>query len=211
MTYSFSRRLFAWSAAAILAAGIAAPHAAADTLLSGFEGNLSSSAGPSWTTGLPHSFVPGGATEGASAIQITHNTSWTQSFLLQSVQVAALIAANDKFEFDVTTPATQSWREVFVVMNGDGKPWQAYPFAPAPGATTHFALDLVATGVKAIAANNPTWWEMEFIFQGGDTTGAPQINTTLDNLKFTAIPEPATCGLAAAAMLGLFVVRRKRS
>jgi hypothetical protein len=50
------------------------------------------------------------------------------------------------------------------------------------------ALDLNATGLQEGAQsllNEDAWWLLWLIFQGGDTSGADRITTTLDNIRFT--------------------------
>jgi hypothetical protein len=184
----------------------------ADVLLSGFEGNLSSSTGLTWGTSLPRSFVATGVTQGSSALQLTHGTNWAQDFILDGGAIAGLVAGHDKFSVDATTPATTVWRELFIIMQGDGLNWdQRGPFALPAGATTTVTLDLQATGIKAAAANgNESWWQVLLVFQGADTGAPTQITTTIDNIRFSAIPEPATAALAGAALLGVAVVARRR-
>ena len=200
-------------AAAFVAAACLALPAHADSLLSGFEGDLSSTAGPSWSTGLTHSYTAAGATQGATAIQLTHGTGWTQNFTLDGPAIAPIVATSDKFLLDATVPETAEWRQLFIVMQGAGQGWtQTGPYELPAGATTPVSLDLVATGLKAGAAGgDKSWWQVYLIFQGGDVGAPSQINTTIDNIRFSAVPEPATAALAVGGLIGVSAMRRRRS
>lgn len=179
------------------------------TLLSGFEGDLSSSVGVDWTTGLTHSFVTNGATQGMNALQLTHNTGWTQNFTLDSSALASLVASSDTFEVDTTTPDTTAWRQLFIVMQGDNQSWSQHQFDLVGKGTGTATLDLNATGIKAnAAAGGKTWWQIYLIFQGGDDPSSSQIQTTIDNVRFTAIPEPSSLALVALAITGIVLRRR---
>lgn len=132
--------------------------------------------------------------------------------MLDGGVVAGLVASHDKFLVDATVPATAEWRELFIVMQGDGLGWsQRGPYALPVGATTTVTLDLQAEGFKSAAANgNESWWQVHLIFQGGDSGAPSQITTTIDNIRFSAIPEPATAVLAGIAMIGVATVARRR-
>lgn len=196
----------------ILALSLPLPAAlAADTLLSGFEGDLSTTLGPSWQSNLTRSFVATGVTEGASALQLTHGTGWTQDFFLDGgPALANLIAASDTFQIDTTTPATTSWRQMFVIMQGANQGWSQHQFDLTQNATSTVTLDLNATGIKANAlAGDKTWWQIYLIFQGGDDPATPSIQTTLDNVRFHAIPEPGGIFLLPAVGLAWCALRRR--
>jgi hypothetical protein len=174
--------------------------AAAGTLLSSFEQNLDTSVGLTWQTGLNTEYVTEGATEGVYALQIEHNTEWTQDFMLGGKETAQLVADNYFFEVDVTTPADIEWRQLFVVMQG-GNPYsgwlQAEQFELSANQTQTISLDLnstvagSATGqtyrehAATTVADPEGWWEMFLIFQGADQSGAALITTTIDNVRFT--------------------------
>ncbi|MBL9161762.1 MAG: PEP-CTERM sorting domain-containing protein [Planctomycetaceae bacterium] len=198
---------------AFVATACLALPARGDTLLSGFEGDLSSSAGPAWSTGLTHSYTAAGATQGSTAIELTHGTGWTQNFTLDGGAVAPIVASSDKLLLDATVPATAEWRQLFIVMQGAGLGWsQRGPYNLPAGATTPVSLDLAAEGFKAAAAaGDQSWWQVYLIFQGGDVGAPSQITTTIDNIRFSAVPEPATAAMAIGGLISAAFIRRRRS
>jgi hypothetical protein len=200
-------------AASLVALLCAAQPLQADLLLSGFEGDLTSAAGPAWATNLARSYTAVGATQGATALQLTHGTGWTQDFILDGGAVAPLIAASTKFTLDATAPATSEWRQLFIVMQGAGLGWsQRGPWELPAGVTTPVTLDLQAEGFNtAAAAGDKSWWQIVLIVQGGDAGGPSQITTTIDNIRLNPVPEPATAGLAACGLFGMALVRRRRA
>lgn len=182
------------------------------TLLSGFEGDLSSSAGLNWQTSLAHSFVGDGVTQGSSALQLTHGTGWTQDFILDGGALANLVASNDTFEVDTLTPTTTSWRQMFIVMQGDGQGWSDHQFNLVGNGSGTVSLDLNATGLKAnAAAGAKSWWQILLIFQGEDVPATAEVQTIIDNIRFTAIPEPSSFVLCALMASGLVPGYRRRS
>ena len=183
-----------------------------DTLLSGFEGDLSTTVGPAWSTNLTRSYTATGATQGATALQLTHGTGWTQDFTLDSGLVAPLVASSDKLMLDVTVPATAEWRQLFIATQGAGLGWQQRgPFDLASGATTAVTLDLLGQGFKAAAAaGDKSWWQIYFMFQGGDVGAPSQITTTIDNIRFANVPEPTSAALALGGLIGAALIRRRR-
>lgn len=185
----------------------------ASVLLSGFEGDLSTSLGPNWASNLTRSYVGTGVTQGASALQLSHGTGWTQDFFLDGgPALANLVASSDTFQIDTTTPASTSWRQLFVVMQGANQGWSQHQFDLAANATGTATLDLNATGIKANAlAGDKGWWQIYLIFQGGDDPASNPIQTTLDNVRFnnSSVPEPASLVLFLVAGFGLSSVRRR--
>lgn len=186
----------------------------ASTLLSGFEGDLSTTLGPSWATSLTRNYVGTGATQGANAIQLSHGTGWTQDFSLDGGgALAELVASSDTFQIDTTTPGTTSWRQLFVVMQGANQGWSQTQFDLTANATGTVTLDLNTSGIKANAlAGDKTWWKIHLIFQGGDDPSSNPIQTTLDNVRFnSSVPEPGTLALFLVAGCGMLLARRKVS
>jgi hypothetical protein len=185
---------------------------AGETLLSSFEGDLTSSLGVNWSTGRPHAFVPNGATQGTAALEFSHNTGWTQDFMLDGGgPLAQLVAASDRLLIDATVPGSAAWRQMYVVMQGDGQGWSQHQFDLPSGATTTVALDLQSTGLKANAGGGgQSWWQLYLIFQGGDDPTASPIITTIDNVRFFAVPEPAALSLIAAGTAIASLTRRRR-
>ena len=178
----------------------------ADTLLSSFEGNLSSSVGADWELvdtddQTPDNqlwtsqFVTTGVTEGTSALELTHPIdAWQVGFRLNSGALAPLVAASSTLEFDVTASPDATWRGIWIVMQGDGLNWsQAKQIDAVPGQTVHASIDLSlpdsadpTKNWKAAAAASPgTWWQIVIAMMGGDAA-SPETTTTFDNFKFTS-------------------------
>jgi hypothetical protein len=198
-------------AAAALTAALAmlAPAALrADTFLSGFEGDLSSSLGMNWdlldTDGsTPDNQFWGieyinsmGVTQGAQALKITHPAdAWQLGLRLDGPATIPVIAQSNRLEFDVTASPDATWRAVWVIMQGDGLSWaQANQVDAAPGVTTHASIDLTApaNGINwkaSAAASGGGWWQVLIAIMGGDSA-QPETYTIIDNVRFTggAIP-----------------------
>ncbi len=183
-----------------------ASNVSADTLLSSFEGNLSSSIGVDWELvdtddQTPEDqlwgsqFVETGATEGTMALELTHPAdAWQVGFRLNSGALAPLVAASDTLEFDITASPDATWRGVWVIMQGDGLGWtQAKQVDATPGQTIHASIDLtmpdpddVNKNWKAGAAASPgAWWQIVIAIMGGDAA-SPETTTTLDNIVLTS-------------------------
>ncbi len=193
-TQHSSRRIVLKAAAVLAALNFVSPASAVDTLLSGFEGNLSSAIGTDWSfydsqaeAGdqiWPHQFVTEGATQGAQALQITHFTGWTHGFALKPSSEAArnqlinLFATNDTLEFDMTTPAGISWRQIFIIVNSSPTNWSQLQIDIPANATTHFSIPLAnpdpadplknwkQSAIDGGAA--ATYWEIFVALQGPD-------------------------------------------
>ncbi|QDT68915.1 hypothetical protein MalM25_18410 [Planctomycetes bacterium MalM25] len=180
----------------------------AETLLSSFEQDLTTSVGLDWTVGTSGSaYTANGTTDGSSALALTHGGGWSTYLTLDGSEHAPLVAANNYMLFDITVPDTAEWRQVFVVMQGEGLGWTQRGGDVGLGATTTYALDLNESGAKAAAAG-ATWWQTLVIVQGGDAGGG-DITTTFDNIRFATqlVPEPST---AVLALFGLVAAARRR-
>jgi hypothetical protein len=214
-TQQTSRRIVLNAAVVLAALSFVSPASAVDTLLSGFEGNLSSAIGTDWifqdARGAvegdqlwPHQFVAEGATEGAQALQITHFTDWTAGFTLKPSSDAArnqlinMFATNDTLEFDMTTPAGISWRQIFVVVNSDPTitNWSQVQIDLPANATTHFSIPLTNPDPTDPTKNwkqsaitggaTATYWEIVIALQGTDNTPTADFDfdTDVDGADF---------------------------
>lgn len=193
-------------AASALLAARCASLASADTFLSGFEGDLSSSLGVNWefydtddqTPGdqlWSTQFVTTGATQGTSALEVTHPAdAWQHGMRLNTGALAPLIASHDKLEFDATASPDATWRGVWVIMQGDGLDWsQAQQVDLIPGQTVHVVIDLSLPDAAApaknwkasAAASGGTWWQLTIAMMGGDAASV-ETTTTFDNFRLTA-------------------------
>jgi hypothetical protein len=159
-------------------------------LISSFENDLSSSFDTNWTFDMATNFGPTGATEGSSALAITHPGNWSISGYLKAGLPLAQVTANSQFlVLDATTTdigiggdgASPSWREVVVIFNSNQGGWQqtglTLPVASDDGGshTETLIVDLVSSGIQANAATyvasgggDGTWWELFIALQGGD-------------------------------------------
>lgn len=199
------RRLVGSLAMAVVCASGQAGLATADTFLSGFNGDLSSSIGVSWevfdtddqTPGdqlWTTQFVSTGVTEGTQALEVTHPAdAWQAGLRLNSGALAPLIASHDKLEFDVTASPDATWRGVWVMMQGDGLGWsEGKQTDVIPGQTVHLSIDLSqpnpavpARNWKAsAAASGGTWWQIIIVLMGGDAASL-ETTTTFDNFRLT--------------------------
>lgn len=208
-------RVFAplrWSllvVAVILLQGSLSGAFAGTVVLSSFEQDLSSSVGVEWTVGAQSTeFTSTGATEGSDALQINHNPGWTNNLTLNTELVAPLIAEADYMLIDVTTPPTTVWRQMFVAMQGEGLGYTTRGGGVMNNATSTWMVDLNASPFKAAAANNPSWWQIILIHQGGDG-GANPISTTIDNIRFFSVPEPISSMLALLGIGAVCLTRRR--
>ncbi|RIK75976.1 MAG: hypothetical protein DCC67_14555 [Planctomycetota bacterium] len=184
------------------------PRASADTLISGFEGDLSTTLGADWVladtdTATPgdqiwtSAFVAEGVTEGTQALQVTQPVdAWQHGLLLNSTALIPIVASSDTLEFDFTVSPDATWRAVWVIMQGDGLSWaQADQVDGVPGSTVHAVIDLTAPAPSnpemnwktAAAASGGTWWQMWFAIMGGDNF-SPETYTIIDNIKFVGGP-----------------------
>jgi hypothetical protein len=186
------------SAATIMAALIswifgAGPAFGQQSLLSGFEQSLSSTAGASWEGDWTVSpdYTATGATEGSFALAVHHSPTWntTGTVLRGGLPLAQAVAQHDFMQIDMTTTDlgtagdgwSPAWRQVFAVFNSNQGGWQQnqldFPVAGDDGGslTQTVTLDLASTGIKANAqafvnsgGGANTYWELFLVFQGAD-------------------------------------------
>ncbi|QDT74617.1 hypothetical protein [Lacipirellula limnantheis] len=185
---------------------------AADTLVSGFDGDLSSSLGVNWEVFGPNwstEFTPQ-LSQGTGALKVHHNTNWQVGLKLAGGEaLAQLVAANDTLELDAIGAFGMAWRQVFVVLNGNNEhvgwqqteefaltvPSEAEPF-------NHFVIDLTdgnrnAAGAQdwkakaqawlaAPAGDTKTYFELFIGFQGGSNAPTADFNfdTFVDGQDF---------------------------
>ena len=192
----------------------------ADTFLSGFEGDFSSSLGVDWeavtgvtpmidpTTDL--NFVTDGATEGSQGLAITHAENYNLTIQLSTFLLINEVLANDNLELDISVDGLNTnWRQAFVVMQGITQPYSQVevPLVGSTGdpiATTNVSIDLSdPTGdgslnwkqaaQNALADPDNQWWQLVLVFQGEDLDLDPQITTIIDNVRFTGGNSNITC------------------
>ncbi len=189
-----------------------AGRATADTLLSSFDDDLSSSLGVNWevseaTWGTQ--FVPQ-LSEGTGALKVKHNPNWQVGLkLVGGAALAQLITTSDTLELDATGVAGQAWRQVFVVLNGNGEHvgWQqteefalGVPSEEEP--FNHIVIDLNDANRNAEGAQNwkamaqawldapegdtKTYFEFFIGFQGGSNLPTADFNfdTFVDGQDF---------------------------
>jgi hypothetical protein len=174
----------------ILGAG---PAFGQQSLLSGFEHSLSSTAVASWEGDwtVNPDYTATGATQGSFALAVHHSPTWVTggTVLKGNLPLAQVVAQHDFMQIDMTTTDlgtagdgwSPSWRQVFAIFNSNQGGWQqnALDFAVAGddggSLTQTITLDLASTGIKANAqafvdsgGGANTYWELFLVFQGGD-------------------------------------------
>lgn len=189
--------------AGALAAALITTTASADILVSSFEDDLSSHVGLTWTSDQTTSFVSNGATDGASALQIVSPDNYSFVLSLDGPAITPDYATYDNLVIDVTTPATAEWRQLILVMQGDGLNYTQVGQDVPLGTTSEITFDLSDFSPNPTA----TWWQTVLVLQGGDS-GAGNITTTIDNIRLTNVPEPASLAVLG---LGALSLTRRRS
>lgn len=164
-----------------------------DSLLAGFENTLATSNGNAvvkhteLVNPTQFKFVTTGATEGSTALEITHPGNWLSDIQIDGVAgplpLAQLTAQSTTLAMDVTTSDLGvagdglyiGWRQVFIIFNGSVGGWQQtqidFPVAGDDGSsfTTTVELDLtasIAANAAQVAANGH--WQIWLVFQGVD-------------------------------------------
>lgn len=177
-------------------------HAAADTFVSGFNNDLTSSLGVNWEvfdTTWRSEFVPQ-LSEGTGALRLHHNSNWQVGVKLAGGEaLAQLVATSNTLELDAIGAFGMAWRQAFVVLNGNNEhvgfqqteefpltvPSEAQPF-------NHIVIDLndanrTAAGAQnwkalaqawlnAPAGNTRTYFELMIGFQGGSNPATADFN-----------------------------------
>ncbi|HEX6962050.1 MAG TPA: PEP-CTERM sorting domain-containing protein [Lacipirellula sp.] len=189
-----SLRALDWRLPLVAALIVAPVKLKADTVLSSFEGDLSTAIGTPWkfydASGVegeqlwPHQFVSEGATDGAQALEITHFNNWTHGFNLQPdsdqarLDLIELFATHDTLEFDITAPPATSWRQIFVIVNSSPTNWSQVQIDIPANTTTHFTMPLTNPDPTDASKNwkqsaidggpTATYWEIFVALQGAD-------------------------------------------
>lgn len=187
------------AAAAAVCAALSASRTAADVLLGGFNGDLSSPLANDWEiiNNWQTEFAPA-LSEGSSALQVTMAGPWQVGLkLIGGEELAQLIIAHDTLEFDAAPTSFMSWRQAFAVVNGNNETvgWLQTPEIDldTPGQPTHIVFELAdprgdgSSNWKASAQawlDNPdpatrTYFELFIGVQGAEN--APGADTDLDN------------------------------
>jgi hypothetical protein len=116
----YKTRLAMVGMSAALVVGSAAPRAeAVDTLISGFNGDLSSSLGVDWVfeSGFTGEFVPA-LSEGTGALKLYSNGSWQIGLkLVGGEALANLVINNDTLEIDAIGDFGMNYRQLIAVFN----------------------------------------------------------------------------------------------
>ncbi len=180
------------------------------TTLSSFENDYTTAiAADIIPGGNSQSFTTDGATDGTYALQINHPNTWN-TILSQDggTELAELVATYDFVSYDVTVPSTAEWRQVFFIMQGDGLNWNQRG-GDVPVGTSTVTWDLAAEGYKGGLTSSSTWAQLIMTAQGGDAGGPSEIATTIDNIRFWNVPEPATLGILSVTFGTLGLLRRR--
>jgi hypothetical protein len=210
------RRRLAGALAA--AAALSAAPATQGQLLSGFEGDLSSTLGVDWAVvgSLPAAeFVPA-LTEGAQAVQIANdpvNGSWPAFELAGSTALAELIVNSRALALDWAPNDGFSWRQLFPILNSSngwkqagqidfvpGNPFQetVIDLNSAIGDTTyrrHAQQWLDAPGA---------WFNLNIVIQGAQFVPEETPFTIFDNIRFYAAADFDLSGAVDQTDLGIW-------
>lgn len=184
----------------------------ADTLVSAFDTDLSSSLGVNWEV-----FGPNWSTQhvsqlsqGSGALRVVHNPNWEVGLkLVGGEALAQLITTSDRLELDAIGAFGMAWRQAFVVLNGNNEhvgfqqteefglsvPSETEPF-------NHIVIELADANRNAAGAQNwksmaqawldapvgdtKTYFELLIGFQGGSNAPTADFNfdTAVDGQDF---------------------------
>jgi MYXO-CTERM domain-containing protein len=189
------------------------PAAGEDLLIGGFEGDLLSPFPNSWEVQNGTStFVETGATEGAMAIEHValedgpdnpetpendpyEGNGWHfRLYLDGGSNLASAMATYDTLSVDITVPQIDGWRQLVVVMQGDGGSgyfanWSNSFVAPLQTGLNNVTFDLsdpAAGNIKAAAqpGEGAPQWAQLFVVVQGDYDSAP-FTHQIDNIRFS--------------------------
>jgi hypothetical protein len=191
------------------------PAAAEDLLIGSFEGDLLSPFPNSWEVQNGTStFVETGATEGAMAIEHValedgpdnpetpeddpyEGNGWhTRLYLDGGPNLASAMATYDTLSVDITVPQIDVWRQLVVVMQGDGGSgyfanWSNSFVAPLQVGLNTVTFDLsdpAAGNIKAAAQPGegaPQWAQLFVVVQGDYPNPSPPFTHQIDNIRFS--------------------------
>jgi len=208
MKTNLNRRPKCFLIAATLQTVLFASHLlAAETLLSGFEGDFSTTLDPNapWadTDAISTTFVTGaanGVTQGSQALKVGHIPFQTIPLKLRTLPVEDIqptFNAHTQLRADFTVPTDSQSREVFfrlqlnggsTTIDGDDMIIVDTTFLPdvEPGETITGIWDYAAEGIFAqVAAAEPLseFW-LEIGMRGDQANPPPEAFTTVDNIRW---------------------------
>jgi len=164
---------------------------AAETLLSGFEGDLSTTLGLDWQDdSISSAFVTTGATQGTQALEITHPR--TQSIPLKlfgSIDtIYETFIDHTQLRADFTLPANADYREAFfrLQVNGGAFTIDGDDMILTPGETVNGIWDYEAEGVfGTLGMIGPiTAFSLQLGMRGPEIGLPPTSVTIVDNIRW---------------------------
>jgi hypothetical protein len=149
-----------------------------------------------------------GVTNGSYSLAATIPPGWGASMGTLYVTGSDLIA-NPIIKADFTDTPTNSgnWTDfldVHAAIQGDGRGWANLPDITLPKDSATHTLSWDATSLLTAVPANPGWFQVIFQYSTQETR-----TIYVDNVQFTAVPEPTSIGLLAVVFGGL--VRRNRA
>lgn len=164
---------------------------AGETLLSGFEGDLSTSLELDWQSfANSYEFVSTGATQGSQALALT--TPRTQNIPLRLFggldKIYATFLENTQLRADFTLPATADYREAFfrLQINGGAFTIDGDDMILSPGETVTGIWDYEAEGVFETLEliGQITAFSLQLGVRGPDIGNPPTSITIVDNIRW---------------------------
>lgn len=163
---------------------------AGETLLSSFEGNLSTTLGIDWQNdALGGTFVTTGVSHGSQALQLNHLR--TQSIPLKLFgpleTLYETFLENTQLRAEFTLPATANYREAFyrLQVNGGSTTIDGDDIILTPGQTVTGIWDYAAAGVIATLESLETvaTFSLQLGLRGPDFDSTTSF-TTIDNIRW---------------------------